>query len=51
MKYFEDAKRQFVLLEGQIYAECNNYEKAIAVARRVLHLKLKVGLTVKQDLC
>lgn len=28
MKYFEEAKRKFVLLESQIYAEQNDYEKA-----------------------
>ena len=30
MKYFEDAKRQIILLESQIYAESNNYEQAVA---------------------
>ena len=29
MKYFEDAKRGFVLLEGQIYAESNRFAEAI----------------------
>ena len=43
MKYFEDAKRQFVLLEGQIYAECNNYEKAIACCKACIALEAESG--------
>lgn len=43
MKYFEDAKRQFVLLEGQIFAECNNYEKAIACCDECIALEAESG--------
>lgn len=43
MKYFADAKRQFVLLEGQIFAECNNYEKAIACCNECIALEAESG--------
>ncbi len=43
MKYFADAKRQFVLLEGQIFAECNNYEKAIACCDECIALEAESG--------
>lgn len=43
MKYFADAKRQFVLLEGQIFAECNNYEKAIACCNECIALEDESG--------
>lgn len=43
MKYFTDAKRQFVLLEGQIFAECNNYEKAIACCNECIALESESG--------
>jgi len=39
MKYFADAKRQFALLEGQIFAESNNYEKAIACCNECIALE------------
>jgi tetratricopeptide (TPR) repeat protein len=43
MKYFADAKRQFVLLEGQIFAECNNYEKAISCCNECIALEAESG--------
>lgn len=43
MKYFSDAKRQFVLLEGQISAECNNYDKAINCCCECIRLEAKSG--------
>ena len=43
MKYFADAKRQFVLLEGQIFAECNNYDKAIACCNECIALEEESG--------
>lgn len=43
MKYFADAKRQFVLLEGQIFAECNNYEKAIICCNECIELEKESG--------
>ena len=43
MKYFADAKRQFILLEGQIFAERNNYEKAIACCNECIALEPESG--------
>ena len=43
MKYFMDAKRQFVLLEGQIFAECNDYERAIACCNECIVLEVESG--------
>ena len=43
MKYFADAKRKFVLLEGQILAECNNYERAIACCNECISLETESG--------
>lgn len=43
MKYFSDAKRQFTLLEGQIFAECNNFEKAIDCCNECITLESEGG--------
>ena len=43
MKYFADVKRQFVLLEGQIFAECNNYKRAIACCDECIALEAENG--------
>lgn len=43
MKYFSDAIRQFTLLEGQIYAECNNFEKAVACCEECIALEENDG--------
>lgn len=43
MKYFADAKRQFILLEGQIFAECNNFEKAIACCDECISFESESG--------
>ena len=43
MKYFADAKRQFTLLEGQIFAECNNFEKAIGCCHECIALEAEGG--------
>lgn len=39
MKYFASAERSFVLLEGQIYAELNNIDKAIECCNRCIVLE------------
>ena len=43
MKYFADAERSFVLLEGQIYAELSDFEKAIECCDRCITLEAKDG--------
>lgn len=43
MKYFEEAKRQFVLLEGQICAEQNNFEKAKECCNECISLEVESG--------
>lgn len=43
MKYFADSERSFVLLEGQIYAELNNFEKAIECCNHCIMLEAKDG--------
>lgn len=43
MKYFADSKRNFTLLEAQIQAECNNFEKAIACCDECIALENENG--------
>lgn len=43
MKYFADAERSFVLLEGQIYAELNNFDKAIECCNQCISLEGNEG--------
>lgn len=43
MKYFSDARRQFTLLEGQIYAEQNKVEQAIVCCQRCIELETESG--------
>lgn len=43
MKYFADSKRNFTLLEGQIFAELNNFEKAIACCEECIALESENG--------
>lgn len=43
MKYFSDAKRQLILLEGQIYAERNNLDKAVACCHECISLEKESG--------
>ena len=39
MKYFANSKRDFSLLEGQLWAECCNYEKAIFCCNECISLE------------
>lgn len=43
MKYFEDSKRQFIMLEGQIFAELNNFDKAIECCGECIALEEESG--------
>ncbi len=43
MKYFADSKRNFTLLEAQIQAESNNFEKAIACCDECIALEDESG--------
>ncbi|MBQ8210274.1 MAG: tetratricopeptide repeat protein [Clostridia bacterium] len=42
LKYFVDAERSFTLLEGQIFAECNNFEKAVTCCEKCIELEDEV---------
>lgn len=39
MKYFEESKRNFVLLEAQIAAESNDFDKAVALCQECIALE------------
>ncbi len=43
MKYYEDSKRRFVLLEGQLFAENNNYEKAVECCLDCISMEAESG--------
>jgi len=43
MKYFDEAKREFTLLEGQIFAECNDFDKAIACCKECINMESESG--------
>lgn len=43
MKYYEDSKRSFILLEGQIFAECNNFIKAIECCNQCIEMEATSG--------
>lgn len=43
MKYYKESKRPIVLLEGEIYAEKNNYEKAIECCKECIALESESG--------
>lgn len=43
MKYYNDSKSQLVLLEGQIFAEQNNYDKAVECCNECIGLEDESG--------
>lgn len=43
MKYFDNSKRQFIMLEGQIFAELNNFDKAIECCNECIALEAESG--------